>query len=355
MDRRYSNYLATMLKEAVRRTVSGALESFLDKEINIPRGARGKASTSQQHLRDFLVEEGQRDEDFPRVLRTADSDFLGGSFARHSKTWPLDDIDVYFPIDGHDLIYSRYGLRLPYTVLSDGVLDRNPLLQAPERWMDGPYVSSRRLIDGFAKVLSRHYPAETRVRRAGEAVNVQMTQLGFDVVPCFSLRPDNVDGTSFYVIPDGNDGWIHTNPRVDTGVSDRLQRDNDKTFRPTVKLVKWWNKNRFGEHFSSYYAELAIMRGFLAKNQWGEYLTSLSDAAAVGFESLREAASAGDLTPWIPNAPPVERGDLPTHKLNLLDAVADAARDAVNAEATGLRNRALKIWKAIFGPKFPIE
>jgi hypothetical protein len=344
-----------LLKEAAAQTVAGAFERFLEQQINIPRGTRSQASTSQQHLRNFLINEADRDEGFPRVLRQQDADFLGGSFARHVKNWPLDDIDVYFPIDGQDLVYSRYGLRLPYTVLSDGVLDRNPLLAAPERWMHGPNISSRKLIDGFAKALRRHYPTETRIRRAGEAVNVKMTELGFDVVPCFSLRPDNPREQPFYVIPDGNDGWIHTNPRMDNDVSDHLQRQNYKTFRRAVKLVKWWNQNRFGDHFSSYYVELAIMRGFLNKNQWGAFITGVSDAVALGFESLRDAAIAGDQQTWLPSAPPLERGTTSAKQLQLLDHVAVAAREAVNAEAAGNSERALGIWKMIFGNAFPAE
>lgn len=354
MNGRYSG-LQALLMEGARLTVAGAFNQFLDKEINIPRGARSAASTSQNHLRDFLNAEADRDVCFPRILSNVDSDFLGGSFARHSKIWPLDDIDVFFPLDGHSLVYSRYGSRLPYTVLTDAVLDYNPLLSAPARWMTGSSISSRKVIDGFAKVLRRHYPVETRIRRAGEAVNVTMDHLGFDVVPCFSLRPDSRSETPFYVIPDGEDGWIHTNPRIDSDVSAQLQSKNDKKFRPAVKLVKWWNVNRFADQLSSYYIELGMMHGFLNKNQWGACVSVVSDSVALGFESLRDAAFTGNLTGWIPSAPPVERGNISADDLQFLNDVAGAARNAVNAEVAGDSQRALEIWRAIFGPKFPID
>jgi len=191
------NGLLQLLLEARARTVSGAFERFLDKEINIAKGIRGLASTSQNHLRDFLATERQRDVTFPRVLSIADRDFIGGSFARHTKNWPLDDIDVYLPLDGHGLFYLQNGFCLPYTVVSDGVLTANPLFNS--RWMDGFYISSRKLINEFAAVLRRHYPKETQVRPNGEAVSIRMSHgatksgdgLGYDVVPCFSLKPDN--------------------------------------------------------------------------------------------------------------------------------------------------------------------
>lgn len=340
-------------KAATARTVAGAFDQFLDAQINIPKGTRSRASTSQNHLRDFLIAEADRDATFPRVLREADSDFLGGSFARHSRIWPLDDIDVYFPIDGHSLVYTRYGIRLPYTVLSDGVLERNPLLDESGRWLKDGYISSAKLISGFEKVLARHYPTETRVRRAGEAVRVQLTELGFDVVPCFSLHPDNASESPFYVIPDGNNGWIHTNPRIDNEVSLQLQRNNNAVFRRAVKLVKWWKENRFAGSLPSYYIELAIMRGFLSKNQWGEYIESVSDATALAFESVRDACGDGNLQSWINSAPAVERGDLSAGEIDFVDTVAQVARDAVAYEQGGNTEEAIKRWRAIFGPDFP--
>jgi hypothetical protein len=348
-----NTFLQTFHKEAANRTAATAFERFLDEQINIGAGTRSRASTSQNHLREFLIGEHDRDAKFPRILQTNDADFLGGSFARHSKIWPLDDIDVYFPIDGQDLVYRRGSLRLPYSALSDHVDLFNPLLNAGDRWVNGPYVSSKKLIDGFAKVLSRHYPAETRVRRAGEAVNVKLTDLGFDVVPCFSLSPDSPGDAHIYLIPDGHDGWIQTNPRIDIGVSDELQSRNGKTFGRAVKLVKWWNEQRFASRFESYYVELAIMRGFAAKNQWGEFLSSVSDAVALGFESLRDAAGAGDQAPWLHSSPPVERGPISTDELQVLDTVATAAREAVNAEHRGLSDQSLKVWGLIFGESFP--
>src|SRR5262245_52227652 len=147
----------SILREGRALTVDGAFEKFLDKEINISKAMRHKASTSQQHIRDFLADEHDRDPFFPRLL--SDADFLGGSFARHTKVWPLDDIDIYFSIDGHGLIYTKRGWVQPYTIVSDDVLDDNPLLLDPRRWMKGNVISSRKLIDGFAEVLDRHYHA----------------------------------------------------------------------------------------------------------------------------------------------------------------------------------------------------
>ncbi|MBI3271440.1 MAG: hypothetical protein HYZ53_20790 [Planctomycetes bacterium] len=344
-----------MLKEATARTVSGAFQRFLDQEINIPQGIRSRASTSQNHLRDFLVGEATRDVGFPRILQIADNDFLGGSFARHTKNWPLDDIDVYLPLDGQGLVYRQHTFSPARWLKSDAVMLGNPLLREFDRWKIGPIISSRKLIDGFAVVLRRHYPDQTRIHRAGEAVNVRMDEIGYDVVPCFPLLPEREDAEQVYLIPDGQDGWIHTNPRLDNAISEKLQAWNVGTFRPAVKLVKWWNKNRLGSKFSSYYIDLAVMQSFLRRNGTGDYTSRVSEAVGVAFGALRDAAFAGDLSPWIVSAPPVERGPVGAAQLEILSMVASGARESVLAEDGADTSRALRLWRVIYGDNFPAE
>ena len=206
------------------QSISQSFEDLLTSAINIPEGIRILASASQQNLRKFLQDECSRDSAFPPVLRTADSDFLGGSFARHTKARPLDDIDIYLPLDGANLSYIMHGAALPYTVQTDGLL-WNPLLTP--RWANGQLVSSTKLIEEFTVVLKRRFP-QTKIKPGGQAVSVQMTHgqtsisqgLGYDVVPCFSLRPHLQGGRPFYLMPDGHGGWIRTNPRLDAVVAD---------------------------------------------------------------------------------------------------------------------------------------
>jgi hypothetical protein len=132
------NALLHSLYRSQQQRIDALFEDLLTRQINIPPGIRSTAGRSQNHLRDFLGAESERDENFPRVLTNVDSDFLGGSFARHTKKWPLDDIDIYAPLDGYNLFYFQNGQTLPYTVRSDGNLIWNPLLSGI-RWMNGPW------------------------------------------------------------------------------------------------------------------------------------------------------------------------------------------------------------------------
>jgi hypothetical protein len=350
----------SFLRESRGLSVDGAFEQFLEKEINITKATRSRASTSQQHIREFLNDKADRDDTFPRILSIQDSDFLGGSFARHTKNWPLDDIDIYFPLDGVGLFYSMGGSRLPYTVVSDGVLDANPLLAGRDRWMNGPYISSRKLIDGFEEVLSRHYHA-SKVKGVGEAVNVQLTHgegedndgLAFDVVPAFFLRPFRSSDQEFYLIPDGDDGWIRTNPRLDKTISDDLNRKNGRTLRKAVKLCKWWNTYKLGGRLQSYYSELAVMVAFFNANQRGSTITAISVATAMAFEAVRDAARRGDQEPLVQGAPRVERGDLTENDHRRLDLAVERSQLAIYYESQGLVADASNTWRLIFGDSFP--
>lgn len=346
---------AALLKEASKRSVAGAFSQFLDKEINITSGTRSRASDSHNNVRDKLVDESDRDAKFPRILRDADTDFLGGSFSRHTKIWPLDDIDIYFPLDGCGLSYMSQGRTLPYTVLTDDASLENPLIKGGNRWMDGSNISSKKLIDGFASVLRGYYPSTTRIRSAGEAVNVKTTSFGFDIVPCFALRNNIQFASTFYLIPDGNNGWIHTNPRIDQDVSLRLQSRNAKSHRPAVKLIKWWNLNRFAKKFGSYYAELAIMRSLDLLNNAGVAHTSISEAVTHGFGALNAAALNGDMESWIPNAPPVEAPVLNIAERTNLLLTSIIASNALAKEQVGDVSGALKEWAKVFGDSFPTE
>lgn len=349
--------LLRLLREAQARTPSGAFEQLLTSQINIPPGIRQKASTSQQHLREFLSSECGRDSTFPRILSTVDDDFIGGSFARHVKNWPLDDIDIFFPLDGHNLVYHSSGARLPHSVLSDGVLRANPLLTP--RWMDGENISSIKLINEFAGVLRRHY-SEQEVMPDGQAVTVRMKQgesetgdgLGFDIVPCFSLQPDSSQEQPFYLIPNGSGGWIRTNPRLDQEVSDRLHENNEKTFRKAVKLLKFWNTEQFGGLLSSYYIELAVARTFSTRNNQAETIRSIPYAVALGLVAVNEAVIRGSQTSWLAEAPPVEPGDLTDVHRKYLAASAGTARDAWTLEMADQMAPAIRAWGQVFGPKF---
>ncbi len=349
----HESYFSMLVKGISGQSVAQALENLLERKINIPQGTRSTASDSQNHLREFLRSEGNRDAGFPRILSDADADFLGGSFARHTKIWPLDDIDIYFPLDGANLFYMNEGNRLPYTLLSDGPRLGNPLLLL--RWVSGIYVSSAKLIQGFAEVLKRHNP-KTEVRAGGQSISMRMTHgetkdtdgLGYDIVPCFSLRSDN-SRERFYLMPDGRNGWIRTNPKLDADIADILQGYNGKLYRKLVKLIKYWNSIRLERAFPSYYVELALSRAFYNRKINNQAVSSLSEGLAVGFEALENAYKAGSLIPWIAGALPVPKPNLSASQVVNLSLAQIGSSLAWLLQQNGKENEAMTQWSKVFG------
>ena len=270
---------------------------------------------------------------------------------------PLDDIDIYLPLDGANLFCYMHGAVLPYTVLTDGLL-WNPLLSP--RWADGGWVSQSKIVSGFASVLQRRFP-QTKVSPSGQAVAVRMTLgatstsdgLAYDIVPCFSLSPQQKTERPFYLIPDGKDGWIRTNPRIDAGIGDFLQRNHNKYFRKVVKLLKYWNAEQLSGKLNSYFVELTIAKAFLEKAVKPEPITKLSYGVALGFWSVQQAVLKGAQNSWVEGAPLVEPGVLLVGHQILLRSATDLACAAWEDEQASRMASAAMKWKRVFGDKFP--
>jgi hypothetical protein len=238
--------------------------------------------------------------------------------------------------------------------LSDGPRLGNPLLLP--KWMLGMYVSSAKLIQGFAEVLKRHNP-RTEVRASGQSIGMQMTHgetqdsdgLGYDIVPCFSLKPDNSNEFEFYLMPDGRGGWIRTNPKLDAYITDTLQGYNSNLYRKLVKLIKYWNSVRLERAFPSYYVELALSRAFYSRKLNNQAVGLLPEGLSLGFEALENAYKAGSLTPWIAGAPLVPKPNLSPSQLVTLGLAQIGSSLAWLLQQNGKENEAVTQWSKVFG------
>jgi hypothetical protein len=331
--------------------VDNALNIFLANEIAIPALARSRASTSQTYLRNVLRHKADADSTFPKVLAVADNDFIGGSFARHTKIWPLDDIDLFLPLDGGSLIYTNDGLRLPFTIATDQGSTR---LSQP-KWKTGTSIDSSKVLNGIRDAIRDTYPTSSVEidkhcvnLQTGIAATSESEGIGFDVVPCFLMHPDN-NSERFYLVPNGRGGWMRSSPRKDTDICAELQEFHGGTYRKAVRLVKYWNKTQLAGLFSSYYIELALMKRFNGfKTNDVKYL-SVTQAFSLAMQTLSTAYSSGDLSSLLAEAPAVKAPMFDASKKSILDSdVANAGSVFRLAYNEGQADAAFTTLNAIF-------
>lgn len=275
------------------------------------------ASARQQEVRNYL----------DTKFSIANS-FLTGSYARYTKTKPLKDIDIFF-------------------VLKDS--ERHYRSKAPSA-----------VINAFYDALVEKY-GEEAVRKQSRSVNVDFGVhvdaedntdyriLSVDVVPAFPKGDD-------YEIPDTDTGqWIKTNPKIHAERATAAHQAFSYEWKSLVRMVKYWNNNpRHG-------ADKPIKPSFLIEvmaleclyggwqGQFDRELQSLfSTLADRIFDTWPDPAGLG---------PAISNGMDQARKRRARDLLMQASRDAtaaINLARQGRNGEALKAWRALFGPKFPL-
>lgn len=275
------------------------------------------ASARQQEVRDYL------DTKFSIA-----SSFLTGSYARYTKTKPLKDIDIFF-------------------VLKDS-----------ERHYRGKAPSA--VINAFYDALVEKY-GEKAVRKQSRSVNVDFGVhvdaedntdyriLSVDVVPAFTEGDD-------YEIPDTDTGkWIKTNPKIHAEKAIAAHQAFSSEWKGLVRMVKYWNNNpRHGSDKPikpSFLIEVMALECLYGgwQGQFDRELQGLfSTMADRIFDTWNDPAGLG---------PPISNGMDQARKQRARDLLMQASRDAtaaINLARQGRNGDALKAWRALFGPKFPL-
>lgn len=231
-----------------------ALENLIGEKVSLSTPQISQGAKSHNYVRQLLANKWEADRNFPRLI--SEADFLSGSYARGTKIYPLDDIDVMVVIDGTGLFAVSGGQILNAEVRGTGE-ERNPILR--QLGTNG-LLSSKRVLRLFGDALRQSHPS-SQVAKDNQAVNVWLESygLGIDIVPCFHIRPR--DGSQdFYYIPAGgsDEGWIQTNPEIDARISDAFVKAHGNEFTNLVRLIKYWNKVYNADRLRSYHLETVV-------------------------------------------------------------------------------------------------
>jgi hypothetical protein len=287
-------------------TVTEAFELF-KSELELPDSKQAQASKAQQDIRERLADHL----DVPNSLLT-------GSYPRHTKIYPLDDIDILLIRNN-----GRVGLVT-----------------------DGSGVSTATAINEVAAALSKAYGSTATVKKQARSVNILIKGLdfGFDIIPAWLRNPDG------YWIPDTDiNQWIPTDPeahaRMMTEANARLQQ----RLKPVIKMAKHWNRNNY-ELLRSFHTELICKNIFDTLD-----LPNFPYGVAAFLVNLDKYAGKIMMDPVYNTCrvdKPLSSDDQKRLAMRISND-AQNAREALQLEHQGSHLAAIEKWKYIFASGFP--
>ena len=250
-------------------------------------------------------------------------DFLTGSYARHTKTKPLKDVDIFFCLGEED-----------------------------SGWRSKP---TSHVLDAFETCLADEYGSDT-VERGRRCVTVEFDKrnptadeegkvLSNDAVPAYDLG-------NCYEIPDRDLGrWIKTNPDAHKEKATAKNNECDGKWVPLVKMLKRWNRS----------ADKLIAPSFLIEVMAIELVDPPFTKYASEVRRFFASAQDGIMQDWPDPAgygPTVSDQMTPDKRQTVIDALraveVKAAR-AVRLEQQGKTGEALALWRDIMGKYFPVN
>lgn len=298
-------------------TTDEAFRKFKSR-LELKEHEQKNASARQKEVRGFL-----------NTKFEITNDFLTGSYARHTKTKPLKDIDIFFVLGDTERHYRRES---PSAVIND-----------------------------FYNALVEEY-GEDAVRKQRRSVNVDFgifvdaedntdyRILSVDTVPAF------VKG-NYYEIPDTvSSRWIKTNPKIHAEKATVAHQAFSNEWKGLVRMVKYWNNNsRHGSYKPvkpSFLIEVMALQclygGWHGRFDYEieSFFATLADRI---LDTWPDPAGLG---------PPVSEGMNDERKQRARDLLLTAkseARNAINLAQQGSNGKSLEAWRDLFGPKFPLS
>jgi len=292
-------------------SVTDAFKKFRGN-LELTQGEQDDASRRQKEIR-IVMDSGFILED----------DFLSGSYRRFTKTKPLKDVDI-FCVFGDDERDKYRNNKSPSIILGD-----------TERVLANEYG------DNNVHKQRRSVSIEFPVRGDEERV------MSFDVVPAFT-KGDH------YEIPDTGTtkGWTETNPKIHAEKATNANDDFKGEWKGIVRMIKAWNNEKGKPVKPSFLLEvmcLDLLRPPFNGNYPYEFMQLFASAADRILEEWPDPAGLG---------PPVS-DSMNTREKSLaqkaLHKAGYAIRQAINIERAGNQGEALRIYRQLFGAKFPLS
>jgi hypothetical protein len=254
-----------------------------------------------------------------------ENDFLTGSYKRNTKTKPLKDVDIFFVLGEEERHYRDES--------PDSVLSTFEKLLAKKYAKEAVNKQRRSVTVDFGVLIDAEDNTDYRI-------------LSVDAVPAFASGKD-------YEIPDRQSGgWVKTNPKIHEEKATTAHKAYNNEWKGIVRMVKYWNNHHSKPIKPSFLLEVMALE-CLAPPYGGRFdyeMQSLfSTFADRIFDTWGDPACLGPAVSDMMNK---------SEKAAAQQALKKGEQEAtlaIHLARQGKNEEALKAWRAIFGPKFPLS
>ena len=291
-------------------TTTEAFKKFKSR-LEIRDGEQTDASKLQKEIREHIANNFS--------IKT---DFLTGSYRRHTKTRPLKDVDIFFVLDE----------------------------EKEKKYLNDPLL----LLSELKKCLVAKYgEAKVSIGRRSVGIDIALGStdedkiLSIDAVPAF-------ESGNHYQIPDNVlKNWVQTDPQIHAEEATAANKAFDGEWKPMVKMLKKWNETQGKPIKPSFLIEVMALQ-ILYPPFSGGYVYELKSFFATSADRISET--------W---ADPAGLGSPVSDQMdavkitNARQKLAEAGKfidQAILLERQGNQGGSLRIWRDnIFGEMFPLS
>jgi hypothetical protein len=285
------------------------------KDIEPSNTTKQDASKSHTSLRDFLK---KNDEFKPYHV----SDFLSGSYKRNTAIRPRTVNGKTARPDVDIIVVTNHSLN------------------------DEP----QEVIDLLYDVLEDEYPD---IRKQARSVGINTNKVDMDVVPI--IAPDGMEGTLY--IPDRKkDKWLVTNPPKHTTWTTEINNESSGMFKPLVKLMKWWRRVNptIAKKPKGFVIECIVAECMdKSETNYGELVVKTLEEIVLKYKAYIDLKIVPHIDdPGVPGNSVTDgiTFDAFNGFYNKAKSHAEIGRKALNETD---EEEALKLWRTIFGERFP--
>jgi predicted nucleotidyltransferase len=298
-------------------TVDDAFRKFKSR-LELNDREQKNASQRQTEVREYL-----------ELKFAIGRSFLTGSYARHTKTKPLKDIDIFFVLEESEKHYRSKAASVVLDAFYDALVEKYGKNAVRKQ--------ARSINVDFGVVVDADDKTDYRI-------------LSVDAVPAFETATE-------YEIPDSASGkWIKTDPEIHKSKATAAHQAYSSEWKGLVRMVKYWNNNpKHGKdkpvkpNFLIEVMALECLHG-----GWGgefdreiqAFFATLADRI---FDLWEDPAGLG---PAISNDMDQARKQ---RARELLLAASRQASVAIDHVRHGRNGEALRVWRDLFGPRFPLS